>query len=81
MTSELEIKKHYEEFMKIIDKYNLSDEQKSEDIAEILTSGKKAYLSPDDFAKEFKMTLREAEIFLTFIERGIHFKENVLGKK
>jgi hypothetical protein len=72
----MELKKHKEEFDKIISKYNLSDHDKAEKIATFLTDSKKEIVSPKEFAKLFKMEVEEATIFLSFIEKGIQFKEN-----
>ena len=72
----MELKQHKQEFDKIISKYNLSDQDKAEKIATFLTDSKKESVSPKEFAKLFKMEVEEATIFLSFIEKGIQFKEN-----
>tara|TARA_Y100000310_G_scaffold334803_1_gene415379 strand:- start:925 stop:1146 length:222 start_codon:yes stop_codon:yes gene_type:complete len=72
----MDLKKHKEEFDKIILKYNLSDHDKAEEIAVFLTDAKKKGTSASEFAKLFNMEVEEATIFLSFIEKGIKFKEN-----
>jgi|TARA_B100002003_G_C14085957_1_gene522378 hypothetical protein len=72
----MDLKKHKDEFDKIISKYNLSDHDKAEEISTFLTNSKRESVSPKEFAELFGMTVKEATIFLSFIEKGIQFKEN-----
>lgn len=67
------------EFEKIVKKYNLQDTDKAEEISKFLLSGKK--ISFKEFAVLFAMDEDEAKIFLSFILKGIEFKENYLDKK
>ena len=75
------LKKHKEEFQKIIDKYHLSDEDKAEEIANFLTKNKQKEVSAKDFSNLFAMTEKESVIFLSWIQTGIKFKEDNLNKK
>jgi hypothetical protein len=72
----MDLIKHKQEFDKIISKYNLADHDKAEKIATFLTDSKKKDVSAKEFAKLFEMEIEEATIFLSFIEKGIQFKEN-----
>jgi len=71
----MDIKKHKEEFDKIIDKYNLGSEEKAEEIAKFLTDSKKDQVSAKEFATLFGMEVSGAVTFLSFIEKGIKFRE------
>ena len=71
----MDIKQHAKQFKKIINKYNL--DAKAEEISHFLT--KQNSVSAKEFAKLFAMTEKEAVIFLSFIERGIKFREKNLG--
>jgi hypothetical protein len=71
----MDIAKHKEEFDSIVEKYGLRDESKALEIAEFLTSHKEESVSAKEFADLFAMTPSEAVIFLSFIQRGIRFKE------
>ena len=75
------LKKHKEEFQKIIEKYSLVDEAKAEEIANFLTKNKQKEVSAKEFANLFTMTEKEAVIFLSWIEKGIKFRELHLNKK
>lgn len=70
-----DIAKHKAAFDKIIEKYGLRDEAKALEIAEFLTMHKQEAVSAKEFADLFAMTPQEAVIFLSFIQRGIRFKE------
>ncbi len=70
----MDIAKHNEEFLKIIDKYGLAEERKAEEIAHFLT--RKKEISAKEFSELFAMTQEEAAIFVSFIEKGIRFKES-----
>ena len=73
----MEIEKHIEVFRNIVDKYKLKE--KAEEISNFIASGSEVY--PEDFALKFGMSKDEAEIFLTFIKKGIKFKEKHIDKK
>ena len=78
----MDVEQHFREFQRIIDKYSLSEEQKAREIAEFLTKNKegmeekKEIVSADEFATYFAMSKEEAVIFLSFIEKGIRFRES-----
>ena len=67
------------EFEKIVKRYNLEDKDKASEIAKFLTSGKK--ISFKEFAILFAIEEDDAKTFLSFILKGIEFKENYLDKK
>jgi len=71
----MDIEKHKQEFDKIIDKYNLKDEDKAEEIAKFLTDNKRKEVSAKEFATLFGMEVDEVVLFLSFIEKGIKFRE------
>ena len=71
----MDIEKHKQEFDRIIEKYNLADEEKAEEIAKFLTDAKKEAVSAKEFATLFGMEVEEAILFLSFIEKGIKFRE------
>mmetsp|Transcript_23192 Transcript_23192/g.32392 ORF Transcript_23192/g.32392 Transcript_23192/m.32392 type:complete len:138 (-) Transcript_23192:1250-1663(-) len=65
---------HKREFDRIIQKYGLDSEQKSEDISTFLTKDPKGVNAPE-FAEKFGMMLEEAVVFLEWIKVGVKFKE------
>lgn len=69
----MELGKHKEEFEKIVKKYDLTEEGTAQDIANFLTS--QSVVSYEEFAKKFGMDSEDAKIFLSFIHKGIQFKE------
>jgi hypothetical protein len=75
----MDIENHYKEFMRVIEKYNLSEEDKAEEIAHFLT--KHDNISVDEFAKLFAMDEKDALIFLSYIEKGVNFKTKHIDKK
>lgn len=77
----MDIKKHKEEFDKIIRKYNLSAPDKAEEISQFLTSKDRDKVSYHEFSKFFNMTEDEAKIFLSFIEIGLEFKKKHIDKE
>ena len=70
-----------EEFGKVIVKYNLKDEKKAKEIADYLTRDRKNRISSEGFARKFRMDLRDAKVFLSFIVKGLEFKEKHLDEK
>eukprot|EP01135_Chromosphaera_perkinsii_P003628 Nk52_evm7s250 gene=Nk52_evmTU7s250 len=74
--------RHKMAFDAIIKKYGLSSEENSGKIADFLTSTVHGHrVSAQEFGDKFGMTGAEAIIFLSWIDRGITFKENVLEKQ
>ncbi len=65
----MEIEKHHKQFKEIISKYNL--EEKAEHIAHEV-AGKTINVS--EFAKKHEMQIKEAQLFLSFLQKGIDFK-------
>jgi len=68
---------HKKAFDIIIEKYNLKSEEKSNEIAEILTNGTDA-INAGDFAEKFGMDFQDAVVFLEWIKVGIQFKEKAI---
>ena len=67
---------HKQEFDRIIAKYALNTEEKSEEIAEFLTSkDAENEVSAPGFAEKFGMAVEEAIVFLEWIKVGVKFKE------
>ena len=67
---------HKKEFDRIIKAYKLDTEEKSEAIAEFLTSkDQDGKVSAPIFAEKFGTTQEEAVVFLEWIKVGIKFKE------
>ncbi len=65
---------HKKAFDRIIEKYNLKTEQKSTEIAELLTTGVDG-VNAGEFAAKFGMDVQEAVVFLEWIKVGIKFKQ------
>lgn len=67
---------HKQEFDRIIAKYKLNTEEKSEEIAEFLTSkDSDNKVSAPGFAEKFGTSVAEAVVFLEWIKVGVKFKE------
>jgi hypothetical protein len=79
--SAMNIDEHHKEFRRIIEKYSLNDEKTSEAIAHYLTDNSRKHISPSEFAKEFEMEEKDAEIFLQFVEKGLMFKAKHMASK
>ena len=75
-----DIFKHKLKFNEIITKYNLDKGEKAAEIAKYLTGSKKI-INAKEFATLFAMSEDDALVFLSFIEKGIKFKEETLDKK
>jgi hypothetical protein len=65
---------HKKAFDAIIEKYNLKTDEKSTEIAELLTGGGNS-VTPQAFAERFHMDLEEAVVFLEWIKVGVKFRE------
>ncbi|MBD3164792.1 hypothetical protein GF323_06350 [Candidatus Woesearchaeota archaeon] len=74
------LKKHKEEFERIIRKYNLKEKEKAAEIADFLTKSHGKKISAKEFAKLFGMSEQEAVIFLSWIQKGIKFKEENMNR-
>lgn len=68
---------HKKAFDTIIEKYNLKTEQKSNEIAELLTNGTDG-VNAQQFAEKFGMEVQEAVVFLEWIKVGINFKQTAI---
>lgn len=65
---------HKKAFDAVIRKYNLQTDEKSTEIAELLTSGADLVTAPQ-FSEKFGMDVEEAVVFLEWIKTGVKFKE------
>ena len=77
----MNLEKHKEEFMTIIKKYQFYTSEKAQEIANFLIKHTDNSVSAKEFANKYQMTENEAYIFLSFIQKGIKFKEEHLDKK
>ena len=68
---------HKKAFDTIIEKYNLKTEEKSNEIAELLTNGTDG-VNAQQFAEKFGMEVQEAVVFLEWIKVGINFKQTAI---
>jgi hypothetical protein len=68
---------HKKAFDTVIEKYDLKTEQKSTEIAELLTNGTDA-VNAGEFAEKFGMDVQEAVVFLEWIKIGIEFKKKAV---
>lgn len=75
----MELEEHKEKFQQIIKKYGFSDEIKAQEITDFLLSNNQG-VSLDEFSKRFSIPKDEAKVFLSFIVKGIEFKEEVIDK-
>lgn len=76
----MEIEELHKRFRDIIEKYGLDDEKSAEDISQFLTNSTREGVNAKDFASLFGMTEDEAKLFLSFIDKGLRFKEDSLDK-
>lgn len=74
----MDIKELHSKYLKVVEKYKLSDEQKASEIADYIMKNK--ILSADDFASDFAMDLDDAKVFLNFLKKGLDFKKNLVNK-
>ena len=71
---------HHAEFQKIVDKYDLKNEDRAERLAWFLTNTDNVTVTADMVQKEFGFSVAEAETFLSWIEVGVKFKKDHLGE-
>lgn len=76
-----DILSHKQAFERIAEKYSLKSEEKAGEIADFLVKRHGKELSAKEFANLFSMEVKDAAIFLSFIERGIQFKERHIDGK
>ncbi len=74
-----DLEQHKKKFEKIVLKYSLNQPEKAEEIAKFLTKGNT--VSVKEFATLFAIQEDEAKTFLSFIDKGIKFKEEHIDKK
>jgi len=78
---ETELIKLKEGFSKIIEKHNLKDQKKAKASADYLTKDRRNKINVEIFARKSGLNVTEAKVFLTFILKGIKFKEEHIDKK
>jgi hypothetical protein len=69
---------HKKAFDAIIEKYNLKTEEKSTEIAELLTTSGENNVTAQQFADQFGMDVQEAVVFLEWVKVGVKFKEQAI---
>jgi len=74
-----DLSKEKEEFLRVVKKYKLDEEEKAQEIANYLT--KKEKINLVEFATDFNISQEDAKVFLEFVKKGIDFKESYLDKK
>lgn len=71
----MEIEDHYNQFKEIVQKYGLDHEKTAEQISHFLTKSDRSSVSAHEFSTLFGMDDEEAILFLSFIDKGLRFKE------
>ena len=71
----MDIATHKRKFEEVVLKYHFNEKDKAEEIAKFLTRNLHDRVSPDEFAILFAMQKEDADIFLTFIEKGLEYHE------
>lgn len=74
-----DIFEHKKEFDRIIKLYGLDDAQKAQEITDYILS-KQGKLSLSEFSNHFAMTQEDAKTFISFIAKGVEFKQEVIDK-
>lgn len=74
----MEIFEHKKRFDEIIKKYNLSEEKKAQEIVDYLIKTQK--IKVEEFATLFAMKNEDAQLFLSFINKGLEFKKKNIDK-
>ncbi|MCA9495790.1 MAG: hypothetical protein KC589_02515 [Nanoarchaeota archaeon] len=75
----MDLEKHKEEFERVVKKYKFFEKEMAEQLSKHLL--KEGGVKLHEFAEHFKMDKMDAKIFLSFIEKGIKFKEDHIDKK
>lgn len=73
----MNIEEHSKKFEKIVQKYNFDSVEKAEEITNYLTKQKE--VSAKEFAGLFAIDQNDADLFLSFISKGIQYKKNHLN--
>jgi hypothetical protein len=71
----MDVEEHHRRFEAIAEKYGLRSEEKAGEIADFLVSRARGKVSSEEFSVLFGMSEEEAVVFLSFIDRGLRFKE------
>ena len=72
----MDLDEHKKKFQEVVKRYNLDREDTAREISLYLTQTPK--ISVSNFSEEFNIDLDDAKIFLSFIVKGIEFKEKNL---
>lgn len=75
----MEIGEHKKKFDEIVKKYNLSEEDRAKEIVEYLI--KTQNIDLNEFSTLFAINKEDAKIFLSFVRKGLDFKEEHIDKK
>lgn len=76
-----QLQRQKQAFDAIVKKYHLDDEKTADAIADFILTQSEGFVSLDVFAKRFAMPVDDAKLFLSFIQKGLRFKEDVLDKQ
>ena len=77
----MNIEEHHKQFETIAAKYGLKTEEKAGEIADFLVSHPAGKVSAKAFAEQFGMSEDEAILFLSFVDKGLRFKEGVVDRQ
>lgn len=77
----MDIEEHKKAFDMIIQKYGLAEDKKAEKISNYITKHPEGKIHAKEFAEIFEMDEKEAMMFLSYIMKGIQFKENHIDNK
>ena len=79
--SSMDIEDHHKQFELIAEKYGLKNEEKAGEIADFLVAHPGGKVAAHEFAEQFGLPEKDALVFLTFIDKGLRFKEGVVDRK
>ena len=68
------------QFMAVVQKYGFAEGEKSDAIADFMTSGESRSVSSKEFAERFGTTVEDGESFLAWLNVGIAFKEQYMDR-
>ncbi|MBN1274969.1 hypothetical protein JXA12_01630 [Candidatus Woesearchaeota archaeon] len=77
----MDLEEHHHQFEAIAERHGLKNEEQAGRIADFLVSHPAGKVSAPEFSEEFGMSEEEAVVFLSFIDRGLRFKERVVDRK
>ena len=77
----MDLLEHKKKFEEIVRKYKLQETEKAEEIAKYLVKNGGGKISLKEFSTLFAMNEEDAKNFLSFIQKGIVFKEEYIDKK